>query len=239
MLEFLSQWSYLGIIVFLILTGCGMPLPEEVAIVLAGVLSAQESMDVWLALGSCLIGAVLGDALIYAIGYHWGHGLLNAHPRFARLLHAEREERFEQIVQAHGLKVLLLARFMVGIRGPIYLATGALRVPFRRFLLMDLFCATLVVSVFFGLSYFFGQAALKWIKSFEIGLTAIVVLVAIVVILIVLYQRRKKRLAQKLFEQATGEELPVDCDDLDDPNAEDRAQDDESDGKGGSEKTVA
>jgi membrane protein DedA with SNARE-associated domain len=61
--------SYLGIVVFLVLTGCGMPVPEEVAIVLAGVLSAQGHLSAGPALVACLVGALLGDAIIYAIGY--------------------------------------------------------------------------------------------------------------------------------------------------------------------------
>jgi len=105
-LDFLvHDWSYLGIILFLILTGCGMPIPEEVPIVLAGVLSAKaDGLIPWVAYCSCLIGALVGDAIMYGIGYRWGHNLFKDHPRFAKFLHAEREERFEQAIQNHGLK---------------------------------------------------------------------------------------------------------------------------------------
>ena len=41
---------------------------------------------------------------------------------------------------------------MVGVRSPIYLAMGFLRVDFRRFLLCDAACAALVVSILFLLS---------------------------------------------------------------------------------------
>src|SRR5262249_15918146 len=119
--------SYLGIIIFLMLTGCGMPLPEELAIVVAGVLSAQEHLVWQKALAACLIGAILGDSIIYFIGYRWGNSLLSAHPRIAKLLNAENEKKFEEAIRKHALKVMLAARFMVGIRGPVYLAAGAVR----------------------------------------------------------------------------------------------------------------
>ncbi|MEK6246781.1 MAG: hypothetical protein N2C12_01295, partial [Planctomycetales bacterium] len=35
--------TYLGIIIFLILTGGGLPIPEEVPIVMAGVMSSPEN----------------------------------------------------------------------------------------------------------------------------------------------------------------------------------------------------
>ena len=41
------------------------------------------------------------------------------------------------------------------------------RLPFRRFLLYDLICATLVVGVFFGASYLFGDQVARWIREAE------------------------------------------------------------------------
>jgi membrane protein DedA with SNARE-associated domain len=178
--SFFHPSSYLGIVVFLVLTGCGMPLPEEVAIVLAGVLSAQGHLHTGLAFASCLIGALLGDAVIYAIGYRWGHSLLSYHPRLAKLLRAEREKTFEQAIEQHALKVMLLSRFLVGIRGPVYLATGVVRLPFRLFLLYDFICATLVVGFFFGLAYVFGDRVAHWIRDAELTATVIVLVAALV-----------------------------------------------------------
>src|SRR5262245_43409166 len=131
MLEFLVQHgSYFGIALFLILTGCGLPIPEEVGILTAGVLSSSADMNPWLAFAACLIGALIGDCIMYGIGHHWGHGLLKNHPWFAHLLSADREEKFEFLIRRHGLKVLFAARFMVGVRGPVYLSAGVLRVGF-------------------------------------------------------------------------------------------------------------
>jgi membrane protein DedA with SNARE-associated domain len=169
--------SYLGFFAFLVLTGCGIPIPEEVAIVLAGVLSAEGNLRWEFALAACLLGAIVGDCVMYAIGYHWGHNLLIAHPRFAKLLHFEREERFEQAVERHAFKVLLFSRFLVGVRGPVYVAAGVVRMPFRRFLLYDLVCATIVVGFFFGLSYAYGNEVANWIHKAEWTATILVLLV--------------------------------------------------------------
>lgn len=177
----MEHGSYLGIFVFLVLTGCGMPLPEEIAIVLAGVLSAHGEMMVWPAYFVCLAGALVGDAIMYFIGYRWGHNLFRVHPQLAKLVRADREASLEQSIERHGLKVLVLARFLVGVRGPAYVAAGALRIPFRKFLMYDFIAATLVVSLFFGGSYAFGEEVTDWIRSAEWTLTvAIVGLVAVI-----------------------------------------------------------
>ncbi|MEX0938131.1 MAG: DedA family protein [Pirellulales bacterium] len=200
----LQHGSYLGIVLFLILTGCGLPVPEEVPIVMAGVLSAQGDMHVWLAFFSCLAGALIGDCVVYGIGYHFGHNLLKRHPRFARFLHAEREAKFEQMIQAHGLKVLFVARFMVGVRSPVYLSAGILRVSFRWFLLTDLLCATLVVSLFFGIAYRFGHQIGNWIRNAEIGFTVTAVIAAVVGLAIYYWRARRRAAVSGQPKQIVG-----------------------------------
>jgi membrane protein DedA with SNARE-associated domain len=200
----LQSGSYLGIFAFMVLTGCGLPLPEEVAIVFAGVKSAQGEMVVAAAFMACLLGALIGDAVMYAIGRRFGHSLARRHPNFARLVHAEREEHFERAIQRHGFKVLLLCRFMVGVRGPVYLAAGAVRMPFRRFVLWDLVCATLVVGAFFALSYalgaYFDRETIRTIvRDTEALFTAIVLLVAFGVLVFFALRRHRRRLLEQVL----------------------------------------
>jgi len=173
---FFGHGSYFAIILLLILTGLGLPIPEEVAIIAAGVMSGHGQMNPWLAWASCMVGVLCGDLMVYAIGRHFGRSVIREHPSWARFVSVEREAQIERMIQRHGLKVFFLARFLVGLRSPVYLAAGILRMGVRRFLLTDLFCATVVVGLFFLLSYFFGQAILLWIRRMEILITVIVVI---------------------------------------------------------------
>lgn len=195
MLEALLEASgYLGIFVFLVLTGCGLPVPEEVGLVLAGVFSAQGRLEPQWAFAACLLGALVGDAAMYGLGRRFGPSLLTLHPKLAKLVRAEREAYFEEAVLRHGFKILLLARFMVGVRGPVYLASGAVRMPFRRFLVWDLLCATLVVSTFFGLSFFFGRSIAQRIRDAEVVFTIVVVLAVLIVAAFFLRKNRRELL---------------------------------------------
>ena len=76
-------------------------------------------MNPWLALASCFVGALLGDCVMYSIGYHFGHGVLRDHPWFARFLKPEREAHIEEMISQHGWKIFLAARFLVGLRSPV------------------------------------------------------------------------------------------------------------------------
>ncbi len=210
MLEFLlSPGGYLGIVLFLVLTGCGLPIPEEVPIILAGVFSSQEQLVWQWAFAACLFGALVGDCVMYAIGYHFGHGLLASHPKFGKFVGAQREEYFEQAILRHGFKVMLLARFMIGIRGPVYLAAGVVRMPFRRFLLWDLVCATLVVGTFFSLSYYYGGEIFNLVRDAEKTFTLIVLAVAGFVFLWWMRRRRQRLLDMAIEERKLSEKHGV------------------------------
>ena len=77
----------------------------------------------------------------------------------------------------------------------MYITAGILKVPFKRFVLADLFCATLVVSLFFGLSYFYGGQVVRAIREGEGWLTTIVLTVAVIVggIGLVVYLRKQQK----------------------------------------------
>jgi membrane protein DedA with SNARE-associated domain len=186
--------AYLGIALFLMLTGAGLPIPEEVFIIAAGVASSHQALNPWLAMSACLFGALAGDCVMYWIGYHFGRNVLREHPRWVHVVRPEREAQIEKMIEKHGLKVFFLARFLVGLRSPTYLSAGILRVPFRRFLLIDLFCATMVIGLFFSLSYRYGTAITAWIRGAERVVTVIAVLVLIVVGVYYWRRRRRKRL---------------------------------------------
>jgi membrane protein DedA with SNARE-associated domain len=193
----LDHVSYLGIILVLVLTGTGLPVPEEVPIVAAGIASSVGTLNPWWAFLACLVGALVGDSVLYTIGYHFGHSLVTRYPRFAHLLHADREARIEQMIRKHEMKVFFLSRFMVGVRGPVFLAAGVLRIPFYRFLSIDAVCATSVVGTFFGLSYAYGDRLTSLIRQSEIWFTVLVALAACGVVCFYLWRRRRKNAVVK------------------------------------------
>jgi membrane protein DedA with SNARE-associated domain len=194
---FFLTYGYPLIFIVLLMCGSGLPLPEEVPIIAAGVLSAQSQLNPWVAFAVCWLGAVAGDCIMYWIGYHFGRGVFKRHPWWVRFVTPEREAQIEQKFCQHGLKVFFVARFLVFFRSPLFLAAGILRVSFRRFALFDAACATAVVGAFFGLSYWFGKALAEDFKKAEIWLTVVaaVVLAAAGIYGWRRYLIRKKRIA--------------------------------------------
>jgi membrane protein DedA with SNARE-associated domain len=186
---------YVGFGLPIVLTGMGLPVPEELFIIAAGLASHNGVLEPWAALLTCIVAAILGDCSMYAIGYHFGHGLLRDHRWFAWLLNPRAERKMEQKIREHGLKALFITRFLVGVRSPVYVAAGILRIPFRSFIAWDVISASVVVSVFFGLSYLFAEHINNlWtrIRKAEIALT-VGAIAAVVGMCIYLYLRHRQR----------------------------------------------
>lgn len=203
--------SYFGIILFLVLTGCGLPIPEEFGIIAAGIGAAStERLDVWLTFGACMIGALLGDSVMYCIGRYFGRSLLRG-KWFSKIVTPEAEARTERLIRKHGLKVFFVARFLVGVRAPMYVAAGIMRLPFARFLFIDGICATIVVGIVYWLSYFLGNRFRRFfetaIHDSQVWLTVLLAVAAGIGAVIFWLHRRKHRKTQMSdLEGKLGEE---------------------------------
>ncbi len=173
--------SYIGIIVVLFLTGCGLPVPEEVPIVAAGVWASLGKLDPLLGYGACMIGALAGDTAMYGLGRVFGRKLFRRFRWFARIINPQTEAKAERMIRRHGLKVFFLARFLVGIRGPMYIALGVLALPLPRFLLIDGVCASVVVGLVYWLAYAFGKRFQRFLQQAH---TAHVILSVIILALV-------------------------------------------------------
>src|SRR3989442_11192491 len=73
----IERFAYLGIFAVLLLASLGVPIPEEMPIIAAAVLSHEGSARWWIALPVCIVGVLSGDMVLYWIGHHWGERVLN------------------------------------------------------------------------------------------------------------------------------------------------------------------
>ncbi len=91
---------------------------------------------------------------------------------------------------------------MVGESAPVYQAAGVERMPFRRIILNDLICATLVVGTFFYLSFSYGEEITQLLRDAEMTLTLIVLAVVGVAFLWWMRRRRQRMLDKALRERS-------------------------------------
>jgi membrane-associated protein len=143
--------------VLLVVAGDGVfpVLPGETAIVAAAVLAADGQLNILLVILAGAAGAVLGDSTAYWIGRAGGGSIKRAVMRFAG---RERLEAAERMVERQGPALVVVGRFLPGIRIAINLSCGAGQMAYPRFLVFDALGAVLWATQAALLGYFAGKA---------------------------------------------------------------------------------
>jgi membrane protein DedA with SNARE-associated domain len=154
--DLILKFGYFGIFFVLVLGGLGLPVPEEAPIILAGILARKGTMHWIPALASSFAGVLVGDFVVYFLGYFYGEKVLSL-PLTRKFLTKAREAQIKGYFHRHGVKILILGRFAVGFRTAAYLTAGILRLPTLKLFLTDLFAASISTLLMFWLAYAFAS----------------------------------------------------------------------------------
>jgi membrane protein DedA with SNARE-associated domain len=176
------------------LESLGIPLPGEIVLVSAALLSSQQGDVDPIILGACAsAGAVVGDSIGYAIGRKGGRPLLawlgNKFPRHFGEAHVATAERsFEK----WGMWAVFFGRFVALLRifaGPL---AGVLHMPYWKFLIANFLGGVIWAGGTTAVIYYIGVVAEDWLKRFSYYGLAAAVLIGLASMLIV---RRKAKKA--------------------------------------------
>jgi len=189
---FIAKFGYFGIMLILILGGLGLPVPEEAPIILAAVLSRKGAMWWPTAFAACLVGVIVGDFVVYFLGYFYGEKVMSL-PLTRKFLTKARETQIQGYFHRHGIKILILGRFAVGFRTAAYLTAGILKLPALKLFLTDLCAATFSTTLMFGLGYVFARQIEDGIKEVQ-HWVAVIVAVGVAAWLLHRFYRARKRM---------------------------------------------
>ena len=117
-------------------SGFGLPVNEDLLLVLAAALTLRGVMEPVPLVAVAWCGIVIADALVF----HWGHrfgGPLLRHRLAARLLPPDRLSRAQARMVRWGSAYLFAVRFMPGMRSALLFAAGSLKMPYRHLFLFD------------------------------------------------------------------------------------------------------
>src|SRR5690606_13206787 len=102
------------------------------------------------------VGVLLGDCILFFLGRHYGTRVFTL-PLFRRIFTVERIEIARKKVLGNSKLICFTARFLPGLRAPIYLTAGMLGVRPITFLLLDGFAALISVPVWVYLGFYLGE----------------------------------------------------------------------------------
>src|SRR5688572_9717461 len=136
--------------------GLGLPLPEDIPLLLGGYFVALGKMNiVWVGVLAWL-GIIGGDCCLYWLSRRYGMGITNVrfigtHVTKDRILWAQA--KFEK----YGVWVVAVCRLFAGVRGAMVIAAGVVRFNFVKFVIADGIAALVSGGLFVYLGYLAGK----------------------------------------------------------------------------------
>lgn len=164
----LTVYLVVGVVVGI--ESLGIPLPGEIVLVAAALLSSRHELAVNpLGVGVAgVVGAAVGDSIGYAVGRRFGLPLFDwLGRRFPRHFGPGHVGLAERIFIRWGSYAVFFGRFIALLRilaGPL---AGALKMPYRRFLVANVAGAVCWAGGTTALIYYAGIAAERWLERFS------------------------------------------------------------------------
>ena len=176
----------------------GIPLPGEIVLVSAALLSSRHELAVNpIGVGTAaVIGAVLGDSTGYAIGRRLGLPLFDRLGRRFQNHFGPGHVMFaERLFDRWGARAVFLGRFIALLRifaGPL---AGALKMRYARFLLANVSGAVCWAGGTTALVYYAGMAAERWLTRFS-WIALVVAVVCGLIAAVLLRERTSRAIAE-------------------------------------------
>jgi len=182
----LSHPTYIGVGAVVVATCFGLPVPEEICLVLAGAAAYQGAFNLAAVLLVAAGAIAVGDFVIYLLGRYWGPTLFKW--RFFRVILSPRKARVVRRRYAgHVLRAVFTVRFLSGLRTATYFTAGMVKLKPHHFLLSDLPAIAIYVPAWSLAGYFFSPHVARIISFLKTANHAVAVTAALGVVIIAGY----------------------------------------------------
>lgn len=153
---FLDKFTYLAIVSVLSAAGLGVPVSEDLTLLLGGALAARGVTLFWPTLAAGYFGVLIGDALIHQWGRRMGPRAYAA-PLVQKALSVARQEKLRAHFARRSFLTIVVGRHTPVLRAPVFFLAGASGVGFWKFVLADAVSAAITVPAVVTLGFYFGN----------------------------------------------------------------------------------
>jgi membrane protein DedA with SNARE-associated domain len=151
----LDRFGYLALgLIFL--EDFGIPVPGETVLIIAAVYAGTGRLNIFLVALIGFIAAILGDNVGFGIGHFGGRPLAERYGKYI-FLTPERLDKTASFFDRHGGKVIVIARFVEGLRQANGIIAGITGMHWRKFIVFNALGAALWVAVWVSIGYFSGS----------------------------------------------------------------------------------
>jgi membrane protein DedA with SNARE-associated domain len=153
--ELIQKYGY--IIIFLITLFEG-----ESVLLIAGFMAYQGLLDLELSMISAFIGSTLADQIIFHLMRRNSNFILKKLKKFDKY-----QTIAKHYVEKYGSAVVLLARYLYGIRTPLVMMVGLSGMSVVKFTVLNLIAAGIWALSFGYAGFYFGHAAERFVGDLK------------------------------------------------------------------------
>ena len=195
-INYISNASYLAILIIFAIAGTGVPIPEDVILLVAGYLASPSAgvLSLSWTIPVCILGIILADNIGYRVG-KYGRWYVK------KMIPKKMLKPLKHYFKYHGAKTIFISRFLTGIRPVFPIMAGMTKMPWKKFFIYDALGGMISVPIVVLLGYYFGMH-LNTIVLFFKRIDRLVVAIFIIVVLAILLKKQIKKIKNKIFEHA-------------------------------------
>ncbi|MET7427315.1 DedA family protein [Dactylosporangium sp. NPDC005555] len=193
-MEQLERYGYPALALLVLLEGIGIPTPAVSVVVAAAVLAGHGSMSLPLVAAITFAAAVVGDNLGFWLGrkagrpaiLRWGRRVGLTEPRLARA---------EHFFARRGRNIIVVARFIDGLRQTNGLIAGAVDLPWRQYAIRDAIGGALWTALWVSIGAFAGgnlDRVRALVHRYETPALIVAGLLLVSLLLVYVWRRRRR-----------------------------------------------
>lgn len=152
----LDSYGYFAVSLFLILEDFGVPVPGETILIAGAVYAGAGKLNVFALAILAILSAIIGDNIGFAIGHYGGERLVLKYGRYV-FITPKRFDAAQAFFNRRGGIVIIVARFIEGLRQLNGIVAGTAEMKWRNFIIFNAIGATLWVSVWVSVGYLAGN----------------------------------------------------------------------------------
>src|SRR6476620_1141746 len=178
--DWISQYGYVLVAVFLMIEAAGIPIPGETALVTAAAVAGNGTMHILGVMIAAAIGTIAGGHVGFWLGVHGGQAILTKYGRFVGL-NAVRLEKTRRFFDQHGAKTVATGRFVAFVRSFMGIFAGLSGMPLRTFAMYNAIGGVVWVLTFSVIGFVFGRNLPRLIHYIGRASLVLAVLIALIV----------------------------------------------------------
>jgi membrane protein DedA with SNARE-associated domain len=158
----------------------GLIIPGDVVLALGGIYAARNELSLPWVIATATLAAIIGESVGYWLGRKYGVGLISRLPLVRRL--APKLQAAEEYFRTQGRKTVFIGRFATAAGSFIPFVAGVAKMPFGRFLAVDVPAIIVWAGGIAAVGYVFGsnldlvERLLSRFGLIALGLLAVLVL---------------------------------------------------------------